>query len=292
MSTIRFGEGAETSRRGACAPREGNASTQRGGYNFLARKTQFVQVNGMKLLCLALACVPICLLAGDGLPNQPYLYVLGTAEIDKPPDIATLQFSLVTRDPNQVKANNDVQTRANKVFALLKEKKISQDDVMAQDIKTEAQFERNEAHPQEYGKLIGYEVSRPFTVKIRDITIFPKLVDELIATGNAQINSFVPGLSNEKEIAEQLWDKAIANARDKGEKTLKQVGMKIDSVFAISPVPFPQIYTDIFQRDERERVIVTGSNIPTAEEGRAQYWLGPVTVSRTIHVIYLISPAK
>src|SRR5207302_569897 len=137
-----------------------------------------------------------------------------------------------------------------------------------------------------------YVVTRPFTVKIRDVTIFPKLVDELIATGNTELTSFVPGLSNEKEIADQLWDKAIANARDKGEKTLKQVGMKIDSVFAISPVAFPQIQTDIFHQNERERVIVTGSNIPTAEEGRAQYWLGPVSLSQSVHIVYLISPAK
>jgi hypothetical protein len=70
--------------------------------------------------------------------------------------------------------------------------------------------------------------------------------------------------------------------------------MKIDSLFAISPVAFPAIYTDIFQRNdkERERVIVTGSNIPTAEGGTAQYWLGPVSLSQNVHVIYLISPAK
>jgi uncharacterized protein YggE len=246
----------------------------------------------MKLTCLALLSFPLCLLAGDGLPNQPYLYVLGTAEIAKPADIATLQFSIVARDPNQVKANNDVQARANKVFALLKEKKIAPSDVIAQDIRSEAQFERNEAHPEEYGKLIAYVVTRPFTVKIRDVTIFPKLVDELIAKVNAEMTSIVPGLSNEKEIADQLWKQAITNAHNKAEKTLKQVGMKIDSVFAISPVAFPQIYTDIFQQSGAERVIVTGSNIPTAEQGTAQYWLGPVSLSQSVHIIYLISPAN
>jgi uncharacterized protein len=246
----------------------------------------------MKLIFLALLSFPFCLLAGDGLPNQPYVYVVGTAEISKPPDMATLQFNLIARDANQAKANRDVQTRANKVFALLKEEKIAQSDVTAQDIRSEAEFERNEAHPQEYGKLIGYVVTRPFTVKIRDVTIFPKLVDQLISLGNAEITSFVPALSNEKEIRSQLWDKAIANAREKAEKTGKLAGMKIDSVFAISPVAFSQIYTDIFERASAERVIVTGSNIPTAEEGRAQYWLGPVSISENVHAIYLISPAK
>ena len=91
-------------------------------------------------------------------------------------------------------------------------------------------------------------------------------------------------------MTDQLWDKAIANARTEAEKTVKQAAMKVDSVFAISPVTFPEIYTDIFQTNDR--IIVTGSNIPTAEEGRAQYWLGPVSITETVHVIYLISPAQ
>jgi uncharacterized protein YggE len=244
----------------------------------------------MKLFLVALLTLPLSLFAGDGLPNQPYTYVLGTAEIQKPPDMVTLQFSLVARDPDQVKANSDVQMRANKVFALLKEKKIAQADVIAEDIRSEAEFQENEAHRQEYGKLIGYVVTRRFVVKIRDISIFPKLVDQLIAIGNAQLSGIISGLSNEKEIADQLWDKAIANAREKAEKTLKQTGMKIDSVFAISPVAFPEIGTNIFQ--QKERVIVVGSNIPTAEEGRAQYWLAQASLSQSVHVIYLISPAK
>jgi len=61
--------------------------------------------------------------------------------------------------------------------------------------------------------------------------------------------------------------------------------MKIDSVFAVSPVPFPHIYTKMFS--ETEPYIVTGSAAPTPE-----YHLGSVSVTESVHVIYLISPAK
>ena len=246
----------------------------------------------MKFFLIGLLTLPLSVFAGEGLPTQPYIYVMGTAEIEKPADIVTLEFSLSAHNPNQVKANSDVQERANKVFALLKEKTIAQSDVIAQDIRSEAEFQHDEAHPKEYGKLTGYVVERPFTVKIRDVSIFPKLVDELIAIGNAELNSIGPGLSNEKEMADQLWDKAIANAREQAEKTLKKTGLKIDSIFAISPVNFPEIQNKMFGRNQAERVIVTGSNIPTAEEGRAQYWFAPVSLNQSVHVIYLISPTK
>jgi hypothetical protein len=65
------------------------------------------------------------------------------------------------------------------------------------------------------------------------------------------------------------------------------MAMKIDSVFAISPVVFPEIQSKLFgfgpvARAEVERIIETP----------LQYRLAPITASQSVHVIYLISPAK
>jgi uncharacterized protein len=245
----------------------------------------------MKCLLFSLVILPISVFAEGGLPNQPYVYVVGRAGIEKPPDVVTLRFDVVARAPDQPKANAQVQATANKILDLLKGHKIADTDVIAEDLRSEADFEQTESYPRSRGKLIGYVVTRPFTVKVRDITAFPKLVDELIAVGNVEFTGMEPGLSKEKELGSPLWDKAIANAREQADKTLKQTGMKIDSVFAISPIPFPEIQTKIF--GETERVIVTGSNIPTAQDRvPSEYRLAPVALSETVHVIYLISPAK
>jgi hypothetical protein len=94
-----------------------------------------------------------------------------------------------------------------------------------------------------------------------------------------------------------MWRKATTNAREQAEKTLRAEGMKIDSVYAISPAPVLEIASTMFPKDrtdEVERVIVTGSNVPTAAEGGkpSQYHLAPITVTQVVHIIYLISPAK
>jgi uncharacterized protein YggE len=110
-------------------------------------------------------------------------------------------------------------------------------------------------------------VTRPFQIKVRDVTIFPKLADDLIAIGGVEFSGIDGGLAKEKEMENELWNKALANAHERAEKTLKPMNMKIDSVFAISPVPIPEISSTIFPKERAgyERVIVTGSNIPTAE---------------------------
>src|SRR3989442_15910850 len=99
----------------------------------------------MKRLLLSLLIVfPISVFAEGGLPSQPYIYVEGKAEVKKPADIVTMRFDLVGRAPDQPKANDDVQSKANKIFALLKERKIADADVIAEDLRSEPEFEQEE----------------------------------------------------------------------------------------------------------------------------------------------------
>src|SRR5262249_34020908 len=143
----------------------------------IADRDQFLQHLPMnRLLPLSLLFIPISALAEGGMPDKPYIYVEGKAEIEKPPDIVTLRVELVARALEQPKANQDVQARANKIIALLKERKITDNDIIADNLRSEPEFEQEESYPNRRGKLIGYKVSRPFEIKVRDVAIFPKLV--------------------------------------------------------------------------------------------------------------------
>lgn len=238
----------------------------------------------MKLILYACLALPLSLLAQDGLPDKPYIYVEGKAEIEKSPDIVTLRFNLVARNPDQVKANQEVQTKASKTLALLKEKKVTESDIIAADLTSEPHFEDTDSGRNK-GKLIGYKVTRLFSVKVRDLLVFPKLVDALFAIGSVEFSGIEAGLTKEKELQDEIWEKALVNAREQADRTVKAMGMKIDSVFAISPTSFPQIRTQIFGSGYggTERVIVTGP---------PEYPLGPLTINQNAHIIYLISPVN
>jgi uncharacterized protein YggE len=244
----------------------------------------------MKYFVLSLLSLPLLAFAEGGLPDKPYIYVEGKAEIKKPADIVTLRFELVGRAPDQPKANADVQSKANKIFGLLKERKIEDNDVIADDLRSEPEYEQEEDSSRGHGKLIGYRVTRPFQIKVRDIATFPKLADELVGIQGVEFSGISGGLAKEKEIEPEVWRKALENAREQAEKTLKPIGMRIDSVFAVSPVSFPTIISGIFGT---EGLAVSGHaySVASAPE-QPQYRLAPVTMSQSVHVIYLISPAK
>jgi uncharacterized protein YggE len=108
----------------------------------------------MKTLSYALALLPVAVFAEGGLPNQPYIYVEGKAEIEKPADMAIFHFDVVARTADEQKANTEVQTKANKVFDLVKARKISDQDMIAESLCSEPQFENEENYPKR-GKVIG-----------------------------------------------------------------------------------------------------------------------------------------
>lgn len=239
----------------------------------------------MNRLLFVLLALPLSAFAQTGLPSQPYLYVTGQAAIEKPADIVILHFDLVARNADQAKANQEVQAKAVRILALLDERKIAKADIIAEDLKSDPQYAEESSGKR--SKIIGHRVTRSFNVKVHDLPAFGKLVDELLAIAGVEFSNIDSWLSDEKAVKEELWEKALADARDRAEKTAQALGVKIDSVFAASRVGFPRIAPQMFGSPDddavAQRTIVTGP---------PEYVLGPVLISENVYVIYLVSPAK
>ena len=156
-----------------------------------------------------------------------------------------------------------VQANTNKIFALLKERNIAENDVIASDLKSEPQYAIEDRNSLKQGKIVGYAVTRSFSVKVRDVTAFAKLVDELLAMGGTEFCGIDTGLIKEKEVTDEIYEKALTNARERADKTLKTMSMKVDSVFGVSAAPFPEIQSKMFAATER--VVVTGYYIPPSK---------------------------
>jgi uncharacterized protein YggE len=245
----------------------------------------------MKALLLALVGLPGILLDDGGLPGQPYLYVQGQGEIQRPSDLVTLRFDVVARNSDQTRANQEVQAKASKILTMLEQRKVAQSDIVASDLRSEPQFQEEPNRPGDRGTITGYLITRPFTVKVRDLTDFGKLVDDLIGLGGVEFSGIEPGLAKEKQLEDEALAQALTSARTQAEKTLKPLGMKIASVFAVSPVTFPEIIRTMFGTDGI--VAYRASNpAPAPPRTSSEYRLPPITVSQRIHVIYLITPVK
>lgn len=226
----------------------------------------------------------------NGLPTQPFIYVQGEAEEERKADVVNLSFTLAVIDPDVSKANRAVQAQAQKVFALLKSTGLADGDTVASDLESKAEYDED-GDAGKRGKLLGYRVSREFTVKVHDLPKFPKLIDDLLALKIAEFNSIHEDFTKADEMKDAVIEKALTNARSRADKVAKASGMKVDAVWAVSPVAFPDISPAIFGGNASNHDTYL-SVAPDEKFEPSEYRLAPVKVSQTVHVIYLISPAK
>lgn len=240
----------------------------------------------MKFLLLALAALTSFAFA-DGLPTVPYLYVQGSAEVEKKADLVSLRFKLAETNKEVAVANKAVQAQAVKVFELLKATGIADEDVIASGVNSDAEYEDGQGYGRR-GKPLGYRVQREFVVKVHDVAKFPKLVNELFAMKVGIFEGINEGYSKAKEVKDETWELALKNARTEADKMAKAAGMKVDSVWAISPEDFLSIQYKILGMDRTIGREVRENKTEDAPE----YRLAPVRFSQSVHVIYLISPVK
>ncbi len=247
----------------------------------------------MKLLMASLAFfVSIASAAfADGLPTVPYLYVMGNADVEKPADIVTLRFRLSELSKDAATANNLVQAQAAKVFDLLRATGVADGEIVAETIRSEREYEEPEGN-RHGGKFIGYRVERDFVVKVRDLPKFPKLVNDLFALKVGFFDGVIGEYSKAKEVKAETWELALKNARTEADRMAKAAGMKVDSVWALSSEPFPEIRGRMLGDSLRHAPSVAmGSDVRKAE-APPEYRLAPVTFSQSVHVLYLVSQAK
>jgi hypothetical protein len=164
--------------------------------------------------------------------------------------------------------------------------------VIASDLESEEEREEPEDRSSKRGKFLGYRVKRSFMVKVRDLKLFPKLIDDILALKIYEFSSIREGLSNEKELRDEVWEKAVANARERAEKTAKAAGAKVGTVFALSPIAFPQIVLNIFGESRPYDTMKSLIAPDNRKLEPSQYRLAPVGVSQHVHAIYLLEPAK
>lgn len=246
----------------------------------------------MKFLLPTLAVLSSLAFA-DGLPTVPYLYVQGSAEVEKKADLVSLRFKLAETNKEVAVANKAVQAQAVKVFDLLKATGIADEDAIASGITSEAEHEETEGNGRA-GKFLGYRVEREFTVKVRDVPKYPKLVNDLFALKVGFFSGITEEYSKAKQVKDETWELALKNARTEADKMAKSAGMKVDSVWALSPESFSSIQSRILgEYDHRMAYsVMQGAAREKKAEAAPEYRLAPVRFTQSVHAIYLISPAK
>lgn len=240
----------------------------------------------MKKIILFIALAWTAPAFANGLPTTPYIYVQGSAETKVSPDTLTLSFSVVAQDKDQVVAKKNVSEKSGEVFALFEKHGIKDNSITAQDITVNSNFD----YVSGQRVFSGYTVARQFSVRFADFALYPKLADELIALRIETLNAVQPSYSHAHAESAKLRATALANARKEADELVAGLNARVTRVFAVSPIPFPEISGAIFGGGGPVRT--RGLELQAAKMENDKYVFEDVALSERLHVIFLIEPKR
>lgn len=240
----------------------------------------------MKKILLLVSCLWTASAFADGLPTTPYIYVLGSAEEHVDPDLLTLRFEIRATDKDQAKAKTIVAEKSATVFKLFRTFGISDEAITAFKISIAADYDDGDRGRT----FLGYQINRDFTVRLTDFTLYPKVLNGLLEVGIEGMPGVEPSYTKSAALGEKLKSRALINAREQADGITPVLNAKVNSVFAVSPIPFNEISRAIFGSSESYAAASLGR-----DKGGVPgdiYAFEKLKLVQYIHVIFLIEPNK
>ncbi len=153
--------------------------------------------------------------------------VQGEGKVLAKPDVAVVDFSIVTEAATSKAAQNQNSPKSKAVTDFLKKQGIEDKDVKTTGYNIYPQYN----YPR-YDKpeIRGYQVTQSFQVKIRDLDKASTVVDGLVTAGANNVSHLQFTIDEPEKLKDEAREKAIADAKEKAEKLEKQIGIRLGRI--------------------------------------------------------------
>lgn len=181
----------------------------------------------------------------DDVEFQRTIQVSGQGKSSAPPDIATIQFGVVTQAKTAVEAMEKNSQALEKIMADLKTMEIAEKDMQTSQFSVQPVYDRGD-RGQRKPDVVAYRVSNQLRIRVRKLPDLGKLLDALIRSGSNQMSGISFGVDDTEAVMKEARIKAIKDARTRAELYADAAGVGVGKVLSISEqqavFPRPQMY--------------------------------------------------
>lgn len=170
--------------------------------------------------------------AGPARPPAPSISVTGSGIASGRPDTAEVTTGVLTQAPTAVKALAQNSVVTDKVLKAAIALGIAEKDIQTSSITVTPQRRqgRQEPYPPD---IVGYEVGNQLRVKVRNLDMLGRLLDELVTQGANNLGGVRFSVAEPAPLLDQARTKAVADARRKAELYATAAGVKLGRVLSI-----------------------------------------------------------
>ncbi len=198
--------------------------------------------------------------------------VAGSAIVTAPPDMAYINFGVVTEDIDAKKAQQKNANTMNKVIEAIKQAGIAEKDIKTINYRIHPKYD----YTKESGtsKIVGYSVNNSVEVTIRDIDETGAIIDVVADSGANTASNIRFALSNNEEYYNQALEEALKNAKGKAQTIADVLEVKLDLPVSVneqgsySPV---YKYAEVLRNDMAASTPVESGSIQVSANVNVSY---------------------
>lgn len=164
------------------------------------------------------------------LPQQPHVYVEGSAELEVEPDMMVFTLSIQTVDLDLAKAKADVDARSRLLIETCKKFGIKASDIATTALNIRPEYEYKEG----LRVLTGNNVSRQVDINLRDLKKYPEMMKALVDAKISETVNTQLTLSDKKSVEEKVQNAAMENAKVRAGRLAKSQGQTLGAPWSIS----------------------------------------------------------
>lgn len=181
-------------------------------------------------IILILFCGVAC--ADQKVNNAPIrtIEVTGSGAILSVPDQFSFSLSLEQKGQKAAQLNKLINERTNKVVDALFELGVEKRLVQSMQVQFNPWVEYNGQKREQK----GFTLTRTMTVTVKDVNIYEKAIDGVLALGVDQIYGFSSTSSQPDTNYDAALQQALLNAKQRAAEMAKTLGLKLAEVISIS----------------------------------------------------------
>jgi uncharacterized protein len=156
--------------------------------------------------------------------------VTGEGQVEVPPDLALLDFGVVTRAPTAAAAARENSGRMERVLAALRKAAGSDATLSTGAYSIRPVYAPPSREQQEAPRITGYEVSNVVHLKTKAIPRLGEAIDAAIGAGANQVQRLVFTVADDSEARRAALGIAARQAREKAEALAAALRVKLGAV--------------------------------------------------------------
>lgn len=163
-------------------------------------------------------------------PTANTISFSGEGEVTAKPDIAKVEFAIVTQATTSKAAQDANSPKSKAVVDFLKKQGIEEKDIKTTSYIVSPQYEQDEYPRYSTPKISGYEVTQKFELRIRDLDKTNTVLDGLVSVGVNNIANVSFTVDEPEKLQAEARIKAIADAKKKAKDLEKQLGIRLGKI--------------------------------------------------------------